>query len=290
MNHGGYLSGNIEENMLKLLDILGKEPINEVGEGWVNGLKLQEATGLSPTEINYAITILLQQGLVEWQQFTETAPFIFGYVTITPRGRYELQRAKSQVIQKDVEKKMQRLQLPVTPVGSPFGFSDVDWKYVAEMKSQTRELRVVFGYQFKSEYYDTEQLKRNVKDMFQNIVDGYNKMRRVFHVDLVFKNLSAGYGEHLFNEIARDLISADIAVFETSDLNPNVMLEMGVALTWGVRVLPIKREGCPKPPSDISGQTWADYLDNAAKFVDSDHDKKLMNMVERAAKKKGISL
>jgi predicted nucleotide-binding protein len=68
----------------------------------------------------------------------------------------------------------------------------------------------------------------------------------------------------LFNEIARDIISSDIAVFETSDLNPNVMLEMGVALTWDVRVLPIKKEGQPKPPSDISGQTYADYRDSAA--------------------------
>lgn len=44
-----------------------------------------------------------------------------------------------------------------------------------------------------------------------------------------------------FNEIARDVISADIAVFETSDQNSNVMIEMGVALTWGRRVLPINR-------------------------------------------------
>jgi len=42
--------------------------------------------------------------------------------------------------------------------------------------------------------------------------------------------LSAGYGRHLFNEIASDIISADIAVFEASDLNANVMIEIGVAL------------------------------------------------------------
>ena len=52
-------------------------------------------------------------------------------------------------------------------------------------------------------------------------------------VQLDFQSLAAGYGGHLFNKIARDIIGADIAVFETSNLNPNVMLEMGVALTWG---------------------------------------------------------
>jgi hypothetical protein len=44
-------------------------------------------------------------------------------------------------------------------------------------------------------------------------------------------------------------------LFETSDNNPNVMIEMGVALTWDRRVFPIKKKGRPKPPSDISGQT-----------------------------------
>lgn len=103
----------------------------------------------------------------------------------------------------------------------------------------------------------------------------------------MFQPLAAGYGEHLFNEIARDIISADIGVFETSDLNPNVMLEMGVALTWGVRVLPIKVQGKDRPPSDISGQTWADYLDSGSTFVDPEHETKLVRMIERAIRKKG---
>jgi len=85
----------------------------------------------------------------------------------------------------------------------------------------------------------------------------------------------------LFNEIARNIIGADIAVFETSDLNPNVMLEMGVALTWGVRVLPIKKRDAPKPPSDISGQTWIDYEDSFARVIDSEFERNLLKMIER---------
>ena len=73
-------------------------------------------------------------------------------------------------------------------------------------------------------------------------------------------------------------------------MNPNVMLEMGVALTWGVRVLPIKRQDKPKPPSDVSGQTWADYGKDGADFVDPDHLDKLFRMVERAIQKKRRAL
>ena len=71
-----------------------------------------------------------------------------------------------------------------------------------------------------------------------------------------------------------------------SDLNPNVMVEIGVALTWGVRVLPIKLEGRPSPPSDISGQTWVDYRDSGGEFIDPKHLEKLVRMVQRAARKK----
>jgi hypothetical protein len=89
-----------------------------------------------------------------------------------------------------------------------------------------------------------------------------------------------------FNKIAGDIISSDIAVFETSDLNPTVMIEMGVALTWDIRVLPIKKKMRPKPPSDISGQTWADYTIDGLKFSDEDHEDKLVTMVENAIQKK----
>jgi hypothetical protein len=59
-------------------------------------------------------------------------------------------------------------------------------------------------------------------------------------ISLVFVNLATGYEEHLFNKISSDIISSDIAVFETSDLNPNVMIEIGVALTREIKVLPIR--------------------------------------------------
>jgi hypothetical protein len=100
------------------------------------------------------------------------------------------------------------------------------------------------------------------------------------------RTLRAGYGEHLFNEIARDVISADIAVFETSDHNSNVMIEMGVALIWDRRVLPIKKKGRPKPPSDISGQTWADYDAQTYRFIDEHHHENLTSMVRRVLRRK----
>jgi hypothetical protein len=122
--------------------------------------------------------------------------------------------------------------------------------------------------------------------MFATAVAAHNESSRVHRAKLEFQALAAGYGEHLFNKIARDIIAADIAVFETSDLNANVMMEMGVALTWGVRVLPIRKQGVAPLPSDISGQTYAEYRGNGASFLDRGHPRELVDMVRRAIARK----
>ena len=66
-------------------------------------------------------------------------------------------------------------------------------------------------------------------------------------------------------------------------------MRLGVALTWGIRVLPIRKKGCPETPNDISGQTWVEYENDGSIFKDKEHEKKLYAMVERAAKKKAKS-
>ena len=168
------------------------------------------------------------------------------------------------------------------PAGSPYGFTDQDWEYIYTRKQEQDSLRVVFGYQFKSANYDSTRLVENLENEFSCAVEQYNSMPGNDRIFLDFKELRAGYGEHVFNQIVRDIISSDIAVFETSDLNPNVMIEMGVALTWGVRVLPIRAEGCPLPPSDISGQTWVTYQDSGQAFAAPNFRMNLVAMVARA--------
>lgn len=254
----------------------------------VSGSKLQELTGLNPSEINGAVALLELAGYVESLRYLETAPFDFGHVILTSRGRYKYERlTETNTLSRTTEAEIVRSP---TPVGSPYGFNAEDWEIVAEVKGKSDQLQVVFGYQFESYHYNTKTLKQNVEKMFQKAVEAYNKLPNAIAVELNFKPLAAGYGGHLFNAIAHAIISADIAVFDTSDLNSNVMIELGVALTWGVRVLPIKEEKCPSPPSDISGQTWADYRNSGSEFVDPYHGDKLSEMVAREARKKGRTL
>jgi hypothetical protein len=173
-------------------------------------------------------------------------------------------------------------------LGSPFGFKDTDWTYVSERANRPGILSVVFGHQFKSDYYNSPAISSNLERHFQVAIGNWNTSHPMDTYRLDFKILKAGYGEHLFNEIARDIISSDIAVFETSDLNPNVMIELGVALTWGKKVLPIKQIDRPEPPSDISGQTWANYERNAEKFIDGDFNERMDRLIQRVVTEKSI--
>ena len=90
---------------------------------------------------------------------------------------------------------------------------------VTENKRDPLKIDVVFGFQFESQYYSTNRLKRNVQKMFQTAVNEYNKLGN--SIILEFAPLRGGYGHHLFNKIARDIISSDIAVFDASEALEN---------------------------------------------------------------------
>ena len=287
----------IDQDATALLRLLAEAPRDQ----YVDRNDVGARSGLTPERINDAVALLVDSGYAEWSQTFGTAPYDFNAVAITSRGRYENQRlatlpeepvqATGRIVDAEAAAggggALVAVALPPSPIGSPYGFTDEDWETVSERKYQTQTLWAVLGHQFTSQHFDTNRLRDNVESMMRDAVATYNAGSRGAPLALEFRALSAGYGEHLFNEIARDIIASDIAIFETSDLNPNVMLEMGVALTWGVRVLPIKLEGQPRPPSDVSGQTWVDYRDSAATFVDPEHQRKLARMIERAIRKKG---
>ena len=294
---------SVRENIDKILNFLNDEYEKNSGK-WFSGKELEDALSLNPDELNPAIDILSKSDLIKRHNWM-ALPYRFGQVSISSKGLYESERRKSikQAIEdfsspSDFKSRLNiegvntlsslidRLnEVPPTPVGSPYGFTDYDWEILSKRKADKNRLFVVLGLKFKSQYYDTNKLIENIKIHFKIALDDYNKKNNA-KIKLEFNQLRAGYGEHLFNQIARDIISSDIAVFDTSDLAPNVFLEIGVAVTWGSRVFLIKSRGSPKPSSDISGQTYADYKDSAEKFLDRDFSENIFRMIERALQKK----
>ena len=271
----------IKENAVKILTTLIEREVKEA-----QGKQIEHMTGLSPEDINDAVDYLEDLGSVEVIKWLGTAPYNFGAITVNSRGRYLYHEMKKRTDEVEKEKKLLP-ERPVNPVGSPYGFTDDDWEFVSLRREDRSTLNVVFGLQYKSEYYNTDQLISNIKKYFQKAVETYSEKLSKEKITLQFEKLTAGYGEHLFNTIARSVIGSDIAVFEVSDQNPNVMIELGVALTWGVRVLPLREKNSPKPPTDISGQTWIEYEESGGKIIDEEFHRKLEKMIERAISKKG---
>ena len=83
------MATKIQDNMKTILEMLAAKPRDVGGYAWIGGKEVQEATKLIPAEINDAVNLLAEQGMVEAYRSLGTAPFDFYMVSITPRGRYE---------------------------------------------------------------------------------------------------------------------------------------------------------------------------------------------------------
>jgi len=268
----------IREDLAAVLQHLGTYPQYTGAQNE----ELAKALDMSPERLNTAVSLLENSGYVKPLRVMGTGPFDFAKVEITPHGKLELERAEADAEASRREAPAPEVRPSPFPIGSPFGFTDLDWEYIG-IENKSSKLIVVFAHQWQSEHYDSATLINALSDEFAQALA---KSLAAGSLSLGFVPLRAGYGEHVFNQIARSIIAADIGVFETSDLNPNVMIEMGVALTWGTRVHPIREESRPEPPSDISGQTWACYRDSGGVWTDPDHFDRVVQMVESAARKK----
>jgi hypothetical protein len=202
-------------------------------------------------------------------------------------GRYSFHKIREEMnkSEKGGEKRL-LLERSINPVGSPYGFIDDDWDFIYLRKEDWSTLYVVLGFQFKSDYYITNQLVNNISEHLQKAVTLYNSKHPGDEITMHFEILTAGYGEHLFNTVARSIISSDISIFEVSDQNSNVMIELGVALTWGVRTIPLRERNSPEPPSDISGHTYIVYEKSGKKILDKEFHKKLVKMIEKTILRK----
>lgn len=254
------------------------------GRYTLEGNEIASITNLAPEKINDAVEILEENGYIDVTKTFGTTPYNFKWVELTARGRLEAERLEEEKkgINSDNRKE---INLNILPVGSPYGFTDYDWASVMNDRKNQKTLIVGFGYKWDSTFYNSSHLIRNIKSLFNK---GLEEVSAKSNIDFIleFRIFQGAYGGHLFNQIACDIIGSDIIILDTSDQNPNVMIEMGVSLTWGKSILPIREKSAPKPPSDISGHTWAEYENNGDKWLDPEHYNKIVKMIKIAMSKK----
>lgn len=286
----------IEKNATELLIILVEDKINET-----SGKSINELTGFEANDINDAVDYLESIGAIKVLKALRTDPYNFSRIKVTARGKYlfyeirdELKTSKTkEEKKKDISEKLRNDETlllperPKNPVGSPYGFQEKDWKFVSSRKKDDKNLYVVLGLKYKSEHYNTTKLIKNLETHFKTSLKSSIEKEEIDPAKLQFEKLRAGLGGHVFNKIAKKIIGADIAVFEVSDHAPNVMIELGVALTWGIPVIPLFKNGAPELPSDISGHSWVKYDDNFNIIFDDDFQDNLKEIIRDSLQEKG---
>lgn len=247
---------------------------------------LQARSGLDPLAVDRAVAYLDDLGAVTATRRPD-APGSLD-VRLQSRGRFLFEAIRALQQAEAVEGEGGRLlpEPPLNPVASPHGLTAEDWAAVASRKGDSQTLHVVLALQFVSPHYDMKALIRNVEDRFRRAVQEYNARHAEAMITVRFEHLLAGLKPHPFNRVARDIIGADLAVFETSDWNPNVMLEMGVALTWGVPVVPLRRTVARPIVLDVSGQGFVLHENSAARILSEAFDEELVGAIERAIRSK----
>src|SRR5437773_1233465 len=143
---------------------------------------LVDSISISPDDLNDAVTILEENGLVEWVRWLGTHPFAFGSVNSTPRGKYEYERLRtareaqvaSSALAPETTLSPGVIRRPPTPIGSPYGFHEEDWEIVADRHANQGTLYVVLGHQWSSPHFDSALLRENVQRMFDRTVTEYN--------------------------------------------------------------------------------------------------------------------
>lgn len=166
-----------------------------------------------------------------------------------------------------------------------FFFDESALERIAKRRQAKSKVFIVFGYQFESQYYDSSELRKNISARLSRLQNLFSDLDGL-DFSLEFRPLKGGLGKHVFEDILVDIASADIAIFEVSDQNPNVFLEMGVALSHGVPIIPLRHKDSKRIPSDISGLMWVMYDDNGQIILDENFDFDLQILISNAKKKK----
>jgi hypothetical protein len=152
-----------------------------------------------------------------------------------------------------------------------------------------KNIKVFVGYGWQKFYGDESQRKgkdvlydtfwKSIQGIFKKTCDGFNVSKDGHEISVSLRRLRASHGRFVWPTIEKRIAEADALIFDVaaapskdisgksgdlnkfvSQLNANVLLEIGYALGCGKRVFLM----CPKHlfskvPSDLSGFLWTLY-------------------------------
>lgn len=114
---------------------------------------------------------------------------------------------------------------------------------------------VFLAYQFSSDYYRGFDLLSSVRLG----VESANQEAKKSGLSVSFKQVSRNEGFHIWCEICEGIINSSVCIFEISDNNPNVYLELGLAIAHGKEIVLVRNRTSGDVPSDLAGIKYVSY-------------------------------
>lgn len=130
-----------------------------------------------------------------------------------------------------------------------------------------RKLKIFAGYQINSEYHDTKDVKQTILKVKEVVEKEFPNIE----LDIKFGEFEAG--KVLFNEVLSAIKECEIAIFDISENNPNVLIEVGLAYGNNKQVILLKNELSKEKfeiPSDIGAFIYVPYKNKMAIYETCD--------------------
>jgi len=116
------------------------------------------------------------------------------------------------------------------------------------MTKGSRHLSVFVGFQIKSDFHSTEEIEKLVSSLSNSLGEHHGIV-----LNAVFGLFPPG--RILWSELRDSIHNCDVAIFDISENNPNVMIEVGLAYGSGKQVILLKNRESYKlfpTPSDLA--------------------------------------
>lgn len=121
--------------------------------------------------------------------------------------------------------------------------------------NQSIGIIITLCHQFKSKYYNSKALKSCIRSAIQDAEDSLT------NVNMAFEDIEeAVHDQQVHANVTKAIRKSHMVVFEISDLNHNVMYELGIANTLGKPIIIIREKSSDKElPADINQFIYLEY-------------------------------
>ena len=149
-------------------------------------------------------------------------------------------------------------------------YNQIENDALEQLSPKERRVNVYVGYAWNGVVSEDEHWE-SLRDLFSKYKEKFDGRFKEYGITLSVQRLRGTHGEKNFETISEKIASADVLVFDITNkdatgLNPNVMLELGMAIALKKPLFIFVNDKLKeKIPSDLAGYLFTFYSDEENK-------------------------